>query len=338
MTTLAALATKDALVMGCDSLGSVTKQFVDPYLFAAKFIDMQHGWKLRLDKDGTPLLKGFREVWELSQSVPYNHMTHVDKLFSLRPLEMGIMTTGIASIGDRTIKSLIGEFKRKERSFKVKPRPTNYTVKSIANKFLSFVRPFYDAQYPQGRLRPGLEFMIGGYDKRQDVPKIYRIYLEDPKIEPTIEDFGVVFGGQMQEIQRIIFGTDTQNKIRIIGRVEQLYELYRTRLQEFLNEKGIKESLPTHEKFNNELQVFKEWDLDGFEANWGDFSDQNAIECVSFFVEIMVKSQQFSSTMPTVGGNVRIGLINKSDGFRFISKEEFEHQGHTTPKEVGNNA
>jgi len=73
--------------------------------------------------------------------------------------------------------------------------------------------------------------------------------------------------------------------------------------------------------------------LDGFDANWGDFSEQNAIECVNFFVEIMIKSQQFSSRLPTVGGEVHISLITKNDGFRFISREEYEHEGYVVPKE-----
>ena len=86
-----------------------------------------------------------------------------------------------------------------------------------------------------------------------------------------------------------------------------------------------------------ELDMFSGgWDLEGFNANWGDFSEQNAIECVNFFVNIMIKSQQFSYGMPTVGGEVHIALITKKDGFRFISKEEYHHEGHFVPKEPEN--
>ena len=81
------------------------------------------------------------------------------------------------------------------------------------------------------------------------------------------------------------------------------------------------------------MSLFKDWDLNGFDANWGDFSEQNAIECVNFFVEIMIKSQQFSSSLPTVGGEVHIALITKEKGFSWISREEYEHEGHLTPIE-----
>jgi hypothetical protein len=50
----------------------------------------------------------------------------------------------------------------------------------------------------------------------------------------------------------------------------------------------------------------------------------------------MIKSQQFSYGMPTVGGEVHIALITKTDGFRFISREEYRHEGHFVPKEIEN--
>ena len=59
-----------------------------------------------------------------------------------------------------------------------------------------------------------------------------------------------------------------------------------------------------------------------------------AIGCVDFFVDIMIKSQNFSSRLPTVGGEVHIALIIKNDGFRFISREEYEHEGYAVSKEV----
>jgi len=48
----------------------------------------------------------------------------------------------------------------------------------------------------------------------------------------------------------------------------------------------------------------------------------------------MIKSQQFSSGMPTVGGEVHIALITKAEGFQFVSREEYSHAGHFTPKKI----
>jgi len=332
MTTLVALSTKDALVMGCDSLGSFPRPFVDPFQLAAQFFDPKNKWKLKYDKNGQPILKTFEDVIRLSQSIPYNQMTHVDKIFSLKPLEMAVMTTGINSIGNRTIKSIIKEFKSDKKAFRTNPKPSNYTVRSIARKLLQFIMPFYTQVYPEGKIKEHLELLIGGYDKRKTTPTILRIFVHDNKIENTIDDFGIVFAGQMREIQRIVFGTDAHNQTKLSFRIGELYKKYQDFLQDYLKNKGIEEQLPPPQDYIDELRLFHNWELDGFNATWGDFSEQNAIECVNFFVQIMIKSQQFSASMPTVGGNVHIALITKDKGFNFVSKEQYEHEGFVTPK------
>jgi 5'-3' exonuclease len=339
MTSLVALATKDALVLGCDSLGTTTKSIIDP-TDLAEFFEEKKDFELKRDKNGNPILKDFKTLYGKIKSLPYTHMTHMSKIFSLSPLEMGILTTGIASIGKRTIKSLIEEFKSKEPAFWKKPKPKNYTVKSIAEKILEFIAKKYEDIYPDEQQRPVLEFILGGYDKQSRIPEIVRIKLPKKEIEDTLKKggFGIVFGGQMKEIQRIVFGTDLGNKLNIYSRHIQLLRKYRDKMNEYLKKENISLVIPElNIEEMKELDIFSnDWDLDGFSANWGDFSEQNAIECVDFFVNIMIKSQQFSAEMPTVGGEVHIALITKTKGFRFISKEEYSHEGHFVSKEKEN--
>ena len=332
MTTLVALATKDALVMGCDSLGSAMKPMIDPFNLAFDFFDSRRNWKLKVDKQGKPILKEFNDVYKMTELIPYNQMTHVTKMFSFHPLEMGVMTTGISSIGARTIKSLINEFKGKDNAFSKKSRAPNYTVKSIGNRFLNFISKYYEKEYSQQMSKPALEFMIGGYDKQKPIPTINRIYVHTKELEAAIEGgFGIAFGGQMQEIQRLVFGTDNNNRAKLISRINELLEKYRKKLDAYLKRRKCDIKLPEAGKFGADLDLFKDWDLNRFATSWGDFSEQNAIYCVHFFVEVMIRSQQFCSTLPTVGGDVHIALINKEKGFIFISREEYEHEGFTTP-------
>lgn len=337
MTTLVALATKDALVLGCDSLGTDTKRLLDPFDLG-EFFDRKRNFQLKEDKKGKPLLKDFGDIYDKSKLIPYTHMTYMTKLFSLDPLEMGIMITGIASIGDRTIKSLIEEFKSKERAFSRKHAPSNYTVRSIAAKFVNFISKYYEQQYPDEKRRPPLEFILGGYDKRSRIPDIVRIKLPKKEIIETTRKhkFSIVFGGEMKEIQRIVHGTDIWNTLRISARHTELLRKYRVKINKYLRQKKVSIEVPdlSMEEIR-ELDMFSDgWDIDGFHANWSDFSEQNAIECVDFFINIMIKSQQFSYGMPTVGGPVHIALITKAEGFRFISKEEYYHEGHFVPKET----
>lgn len=178
--------------------------------------------------------------------------------------------------------------------------------------------------------------MIGGYDKKRQVPDIYRVYVHENKIEEIFEGeapFGIAFGGQKDEIQRIVFGGHWDDRLRLTARAVTLLDRYRDLLQEHLKTKGILEELPKSETFGEQLSFFKDFKLTEFVANWGDFSNQNAIECVSWFVGIMIKSHEFSSRLPTVGGRIQLGLITKDKGFKFISKEEYIHEGRGTPME-----
>jgi hypothetical protein len=328
MTTLVALSTKDALVMGCDSLGSVSKDLVDPQELA-DFFDPEDDWKIKRDSNGNPLLKDIGQIMELTRSIPYDHMTHVTKLCSLEPLPMGIMTAGITSIGDRTIRSLLSEFKQNDKAFSIKKAPTNYTVRSIGDRIRQFIYERYQAGYPEDRFRPPLEFIIGGYDKQSPIPSIYRIRIPENELRAAFGDFGIAFGGQMQEIQRIVFGTDFHNKLNMEDRSSFLLNKYHELLSRYLQDKGIKEQLPKADTYGALLKFFNDdYDLEGFDARWGDFSEQNAIECVDFFINIMIKSQQFSSRIPTVGGDVHIALVTKEKGFRYISGEELQHGEH----------
>ena len=144
-------------------------------------------------------------------------------------------------------------------------------------------------------------------------------------------EFGVAFGGQMDWIQRIVFGTDNRNRIRLRRRVDSIQDQYRQDLLEHLEAKGVTD-LP---KPRRELSLFHDWDLDGLQANWAEFSEQNAIDCVDFFLRIMIGSQDVSSRLTTVGGSVHIAVVRK-DGYHPVTREVWEHGDHSVPiPEVG---
>ena len=57
------------------------------------------------------------------------------------------------------------------------------------------------------------------------------------------------------------------------------------------------------------------------------FDTQNAIDCVSFFVDLTIKSHRFSDSMPTVGGKVHVVILEPGEKLRFVSEEVYEHDG-----------
>ena len=329
MTTLVSLITKDSVVLGCDSLATSVKPLVDPY----DLIDFCDGQDEPDDPRPTLVTISFAQLLSRAVRYPYDHMTHVDKLHSLAPLKMGVMITGISGLGDRTIKSLISEFI--DTNFNCGPEDANKApIEDIATNLCGFMAPYYASEYPdKTQYRPKLEFILAGYSKTHTNANSIRIIFPDENIEPPEGKFGIMFGGQTKEIQRIIFGIDNDN----IQRIEDIYEYklqeYHNKLTAYLEEQNITVELPNPYDFISETgPISFDWNLEQFDADWGNFSEQNAIECVHWLVEIMSKSQQFSSSSPTVGGETNIAIITKNDGFRFVSKREYQVGGFSVPR------
>jgi hypothetical protein len=109
---------------------------------------------------------------------------------------------------------------------------------------LDHIWGYYEEKYPEGRKRPELELILGGYDKRSQIPKIVRIKLPEKEVKDTIKDFGMVFGGQMKEIQRIVHGTDPSNKDKIYYRHLELLRKYRDKINTYLEQQKIKIKIP----------------------------------------------------------------------------------------------
>lgn len=319
MTTLIAINTRDAVVMGSDSLGTMTRSLIDP-CDLAEYFDTANS-KIKIGPDGKPLLHELSQITSRCRNLPYNYITHVEKIFSLSPLEMGVMTSGAAAIGDRSVKNLILEFKSKDKVFR--SRSSNYTLKSVGERLLGFLWEHYNQQYKEG-LRPELELMLCGYDKRKYTPGVVRIYVHENKIHGPDYDLCLFLGGQTREIQRLVFGTDAHNKVRMIKRVNDLLEKYHQLLSQQVEASGIKLKLNMPGEFGDELKLFNGWDLQHLEANWSAFSEQNALECVDYLINVMIRSQQFSIEMPSVGGRAQIAIIKKDSGFSFISKIDWE--------------
>ena len=331
MTTLIALASKHALVMGADSLGTLTKPMVDP-LRLWEYFDPDNGFKLQLDEAGNPLLNSIGQLVEETEHVPYNQLLHVNKLFKLGTLPVGVMFTGISSVGERTVRSIVSEFVNADSGVK-RGGKANYTVKTLAERFLLLSRKYYEEAYEDAHFKPDLELLVAGYDRNVEFPTIVRVDVRQNSVSCQFApgEFGVAFGGQMDWIQRIVFGTDTRNRVNLIARTRELLQQYRGALIEHLRPYGINDLPPPRP----EMALFEDWDLDGLEANWEEFSEQNAIDCVDFFLRIMIGSQDVSSRLPTVGGNVHIAVIRK-DGFYPVTREVWTHEDHAVPiPEVG---
>jgi hypothetical protein len=328
MTTLVAINTRDSIIMGADSYGTVTRQILDPNDLA-EYFETGKGHQLKLGPEGKPLLRDWSNILNKAQNIPSNNYEHVEKIFSLAPLEMGVMSSGVAALGDRSLTSLFREFSSSKEAHELKN--TAYTLFNVGERLLIFLWEHYSRIFADEPSRPDLELMLCGYDKGKFTPGMVRIHVQDYKVFVPDYDFCVFFGGITKEIQRLVFGTDMYNKMRLIDRSKEVLNRYYELLLKQLEANGNKTELAKPEDFGDELDLFHNWRLEGLTSNWSSFSDQTAIDCIDFLINIMIRSQQFSTQIPSVGGDVQIALVKKNSGFHYISKREWRHGEHTMP-------
>ena len=294
-----------------------------------QYFDDQDGYRLKTKPDGTPELEEFGQILNESEQIPYNHLLHVNKFFKLGALPIAVMFSGLVSIGDYTIRSLVSSFVENDEATK-RRSGVRYTVEGVTRRLLQLLREHYTQGFPESFLEEELELLVAGYDRDEQRPAIFRVNVRENEMECEFSpgEYGVAFGGQTDWIQRIAFGTDIRNRAKLEARSREQQNLYRKRIAQRLAADGYAGDLPNPEDFGDELKLFHgNWKLDGLEVNWGDFSEQNAIDAVSFFLRIMIKAQDVSAQLPTVGGDVHIAVIRK-DGFHAVTKEVWTHEGH----------
>lgn len=290
---------------------------------------------LKTDTKGKPILKNLKDIGSLVEDLPFNQMPNVVKMFKLNPAYIGAMVAGTSIIGDKTIQNLLTEFLANDNN-KEYLSGEEYTIEEVSKRLLNYIKPYYEEAY-KPPFRPYIEILISGYSCKFWEPEVVRLRF-GKKIKQITEvkkgDYKIVFGGQYDVIQRIVNGIDWDNFEKLFKRSNQLLLKYHSLLQKHLEENSVDLKLPKPKEFNEELDFFgKGWP--GFVAISSDitnFSDQAAIDFVDFLVQVMIKAQEFSNLLPTVGGDNHIAIINKSHGFKWISKEEYKYKDYGVSK------
>ncbi len=62
--------------------------------------------------------------------------------------------------------------------------------------------------------------------------------------------------------------------------------------------------------------------------NLSDLSLQQAVDLASLLMRLEVDFQKYTKNMPTVGGVIKLAVIDEKDGFRFILGDKIEQPKH----------
>ena len=325
MTINIAVVTSDALVLGCDSIASLTRHLLDPFEF--EFTRRDDG-KLSLEFEISDLLPHVSSAWG-----------NVTKMFPLQTANacVAAVTCGVARLNDRTMSSLAAEFMEIQHA-RQKPR---VNVEAIANDFFKFLTKEYKKNYEDSsvpeELWDGPEFLVGGYGKNDHMPSLYRINIQnkDVRCEYTTGTYGIAWAGQSDAVVRLIRGVDAPLKHRINREIEKAVdEIYDGTsgdvariVQEIIDKAGLK-SIPKgiNTKLSKRIEVKLDWDSEQLGFPVRSWPTQDAVDFAAFLVNMQSARSKFVPGVATVGGRTHVGVISKERGFVMLNEPELRHR------------
>lgn len=335
MTINVGLVTSDALVLGCDSIATVTAYFLDPF---ALTWNTDAAGKLIEDAEGKYSVQfDFRDL----QPLVTNAWGGVTKMFEIHPAPTPVVavTAGAAKLNDRPIASYGMEFfssmqKREKKKF--------VKVDVICRQFLAYMRNEFERHYASSplpdSLKEGPEFIVGGYGRDDDFPSIFRVSVKDNRIsqEFSAGKTGISWNGQSDAVERFIRGYDSSLKHDFETKIAAELTAYSKTITNYVAETinkildlleqklpdGVKIELPEIKKIETP------WNKYNVSIDYANLPLQDAIELVSFLVNVQAGRAKFARGVATVGGRTHIGVITKAKGFQLLNEPQLAHR-HT---------
>jgi hypothetical protein len=328
MTINIALITSEALVLGCDSISSVTQYLLDPWPFIAR------------DGQGEIVADEANRVtaqFDYGALVPV--VTHafggVTKMFSLSTghVEVAAITAGLAKLNEQTIRGIAVEFSHQPREEK--------TVKEVATSFLLFIKEKFDIHCAESQTPPefqsDIEFLLGGFGENDSFPSLYRLKVKENSLECVYEKgkSGLAWSGQADGVERLIFGVDSQLRSHIALEANRLVDSVHQDMKDamlriigdVLLAAGL-ETLP--ENINTELPPVPiaelPWGQFRLDVDFANLPLQDAVDFVSYLVNLQSGRSKFVRGVATVGGRTHIGIITKGDPLKMLNEPEIAHR------------
>jgi hypothetical protein len=341
MTTTVALAARDFIAVACDSLATTSVDLAPAYEIASTFFDANG--QLKRDGSGAPLLQNARQIWDKAQSIPVDQLPSVMKLYDLEPMRACLLFAGLSRISDTTIWNLVETFKAEAD---IKSAVSTYTMEWLAEKLRAFVDAIYQREIPDAWMRPMMEIILSGYSAQHREPELWRLTFNYDRLTTQFKcdihnpvprgQFNVIFGGQYDVISRVVNGVDVPSYWSLRQRAAEALGRYHDELLAQVQAINANIAIPKPNFYDQKYNLFGD-DQGGVTrifSDVGSLSEQAGIDFVYFLVDVMIKAQEFSSSIATVGGKIHVALLTKSRPFRFISKEGFTFEREYVPKFV----
>ncbi|MCP3752308.1 hypothetical protein [Pseudomonas sp. SBB6] len=332
MTINIAVATRDAIILGCDSLSSVVETAAFPLRNGMGFARDVQGNEM-VDAEGRRLIP----VGHV-RSVVTNVYGGVSKMFSLYEndgFSVAAVTAGKATLCGLTVAEWAKRFCYSKRG-------EQFTrVEEVANQFLAFIRIQWetdvDFENTDPSLRnflPPLQFIVAGHCPDDHVGRVFKLDVTAPSCIDTFPDgdqCGATWAGQSDFVERLLLGVDHGVRHSVQLQFDKTIQDATTEALTTMVESLTKSGVNIPEGFEMDFPGVSRapsWESAQTDIQFSDLSTQYAIEFVELLVNTQSGMQRFGSGIPTVGGRTHIGVLRRGEGFRMLNEPELTHN-HT---------
>jgi hypothetical protein len=231
---------------------------------------------------------------------------HANKVANLcEGLPVGAMSTGSGGIGNESIETLLKDLRRRFAGLNPafidwKVDPEAYTVGAVAQRLRQFV---FEEKAAVCEAETNIQVRVCGYSAGRPLAEVWEVNLTrhacpPPRCIMAESDFGVLWDGQYEALNRLILGVGF----------------------------GIGDALIRHGiaiERAPDLQAGLVKDLYATLAVPA-MPIQDAIDLARFLVETTIGFIRFAVFLPkSVGGAVEIATITKHEGFRWVQRKDF---------------
>lgn len=228
---------------------------------------------------------------------------HAQKLFEVEKHPIGILTYGIATIGNRSIESYIIDFKNslvtEIDSGRVQP-----TVQSITEFLLqSLLTPYNEAysNIPENQRSPELGVFVAGYSEGEPLGDEWEFAIPRISQARRVERPGSGYGASWRGIS-IPFS--------------RLYNGIDPRVWNVLQAQNVPQE--TIDALRNVVKQFQSpIAFDGMPV-------QDAINFCEFILSTTVDMATFEVGVPTCGFPLDIAAITRTGGFNWVNKKQYQ--------------
>lgn len=320
MTFIASVIAKKGVALIADSM--VTHQM--PILEYDRFISyLQHQPKNAAGEASI----NTADIQNLFELQPAFTKDYEEKLFRVNKF-IGMTTTGIAYINNKNISDIMEGFRGYQMDIEIDTVPFIERL----NQFSAYLNIQIKEHLHNRPVIGFCSFIATHYDPAAHKTTIYKVIINEASAQ-SLADVNYNFVTLTQEEDWAKVVCDGQNKISenvLYGSGKTFFKNFPLIVQDILQRLNLPPgTVPAN--FINDLiadPFYSPMFYGDIEiTNLSDLSVQQAVDLASLLMRLEVDFQKYTKTMPTVGGLIKLAVIDEN-GFRFILGHEIEPPKH----------